>query len=126
VAAVYREVDALLRWLARVASEGYRALTGHAAIRMSAPVAWLTFRMAARRPRLGACAALVPALAALYVRSPYYAAPVVSRQQMACRNTPFEIEEVKQLALIAALPPHHDLPPPPDGVEKGLVIIGVP
>jgi hypothetical protein len=32
-------------------------------------------------------------------------------QQMACRNTPFEIEEVKQLALIAALPPHHDPPP---------------
>jgi hypothetical protein len=27
VAAVYREVEALLRWLARVASEGYRALT---------------------------------------------------------------------------------------------------
>jgi hypothetical protein len=24
---------------------------------------------------------------------------------------PFEIEEVKQLALIAALPPHHDPPP---------------
>jgi hypothetical protein len=33
---------------------------------------------------------------------------------MACRNTPFEIEEVKQLALIAALPTHHDPPPPPN------------
>jgi hypothetical protein len=56
VAAVYREVEALLRWLARVASEGYRALTGHAAIRMSAPVAWLTFRTAARWLRLSSCA----------------------------------------------------------------------
>ena len=44
MAAVYREVEALVRWLARVASEGYRALTGHAAIRMSAPVAWLTLQ----------------------------------------------------------------------------------
>jgi hypothetical protein len=33
-------------------------------------------------------------------------------QQMAFRNTPFEIEEVKQLALIATLPTHHDPPPP--------------
>src|SRR6516225_9929710 len=33
-------------------------------------------------------------------------------QQMAFWNTPFEIEEVKQLALIATLPTHHDPPPP--------------
>jgi hypothetical protein len=32
-------------------------------------------------------------------------------QQMAFWNTPFEIEEVKQLALIATLPTHHDPPP---------------
>jgi hypothetical protein len=56
-------------------------------------------------------------------------------QQMACGNTPFEIEEVKQLALIAALPPHHDSPPPlnessereswhPDNHEPFFNIIG--
>jgi hypothetical protein len=33
-------------------------------------------------------------------------------QQMACRNAPFEIEKVEQLALIATLSAHHGKPPP--------------
>src|ERR1700688_4254695 len=33
-------------------------------------------------------------------------------QQIARRNAPFEVEQVKQLALIAALPTHHGKPPP--------------
>jgi len=36
---------------------------------------------------------------------------------MARRNTPFEVEQVKQLALIAGLPTHHDEPPPLDSLK---------
>src|SRR5213082_1705014 len=39
---------------------------------------------------------------------------------MTCRNTPLEVEQVEQLALIARLPPHHDESPslvsPTDGI----------
>ncbi|MGA2313574.1 MAG: hypothetical protein ABSF87_14575 [Xanthobacteraceae bacterium] len=34
-------------------------------------------------------------------------------QQMARWDAPFEIEQVKQLALIARLPTYHGKPPPP-------------
>src|SRR5665213_575844 len=34
-------------------------------------------------------------------------------QQMACRNAFFEVEQVKQLALIDRLPTHHGKSPPP-------------
>jgi hypothetical protein len=39
-------------------------------------------------------------------------------QEMALRNAPFQIEEVKQLALITPLPTHHDSSPSPktDGI----------
>src|SRR5271163_2491572 len=33
---------------------------------------------------------------------------------MTRRNAPFEVEQVKQLALIARLPTHHGKPPPPN------------
>jgi hypothetical protein len=32
-------------------------------------------------------------------------------QQMVCRNAFFQVEQIKQLALIAVLPAHHDPPP---------------
>src|SRR5271155_2905986 len=35
-------------------------------------------------------------------------------QQMARRDAPFEIEQIKQLALIAGLSTHHGKPPPPN------------
>jgi hypothetical protein len=41
---------------------------------------------------------------------------------MARRNAPFEIEEVKQLALIATLPTHHGKPPPLKFSEDGITV----
>src|SRR6204780_183063 len=35
-------------------------------------------------------------------------------QQMPCRNAPFEVEQVKQLALITSLSTHHGKPPQPN------------
>jgi hypothetical protein len=39
-------------------------------------------------------------------------------QQMVCRNAFFHVEQIKQLALIAVLPAHHD--PPPSLTESDL------
>jgi hypothetical protein len=33
-------------------------------------------------------------------------------QEMTRKNTPFEVEQIEQLALIARLPTHHGKPPP--------------
>src|ERR1700683_2779306 len=39
-------------------------------------------------------------------------------QQMPCRNSPFEVEQVKQLALITSLLTHHGKPPQPNPSSK--------
>src|SRR5215471_16047529 len=43
-------------------------------------------------------------------------------QEMVCRNTPFEIEQIEQLALIDRLPTHHDPPPSPRTSGDGITI----
>jgi hypothetical protein len=43
-------------------------------------------------------------------------------QKMTFRNASFEIEEIKQLALIDRLPTHHHLPPPLKTSSRGIMI----
>src|SRR4051794_1714946 len=43
-------------------------------------------------------------------------------QQMARRNAFFEVEQVKQLALIDRLPTHHGKPPPPVAPADGITV----
>ena len=38
--------------------------------------------------------------------------------EMACRNAPFEVEVIEQLALIDRLPTHHDPPPSPKASRR--------
>jgi hypothetical protein len=41
---------------------------------------------------------------------------------MARWNAPFEVEQVKQLALIARLSTHHGKPPPPNPSADGITV----